>query len=132
VSSHASRFALAAVLILSGAAARSATAPAPGLAAARPGDRARPARPAAPPGPTVTAGTAPSRPVDLYLGVGYDVGFTTLVDVTYSDGSSGSLKRNGGLVLAAGATFLKLLDGKVSTRPRWGSSTTASRPATGA
>jgi hypothetical protein len=100
VSSHASRFAAAAALVLASAS--------PAVAA--------PDAPEAPPGPSEPARTPPSRPVDLYLALGYDFGFTTLVDVTYSDGSTGSLKANGGLVLAAGATFLKLLDGRVSTR----------------
>lgn len=117
MSSHASRFALATVLILAGPGCALGNRPL--LLAWPPTGQELAPSPAArttPPGPTAPAPTAPPRPVDLYLGVGYDVGFTTLVDVTYSDGSSGSLKANGGLVLAAGATFLKLLDGKLSTR----------------
>jgi hypothetical protein len=75
-----------------------------------------PPAPAEPPELAAPPRRAPSQPVDLYLSVGYDFGFTNLVKVTYSDGTSGSIRANGGPVWAVGATFLKFLDGRLSTR----------------
>ena len=50
----------------------------------------------------------PERPVSVIAFMGFDYGFTELLKLKYSDGSSETLGANEGFYLSAGVAFLKL------------------------
>jgi hypothetical protein len=69
--------------------------------------------PASPP-PTTAA--VPLPPVRFFFSTGWDYGFNELLKVQFEDGSTGSLRLNGGFRLAIGAAFLPLQGGRFETR----------------
>jgi hypothetical protein len=60
------------------------------------------------------------RDYEFYMSVGYDHGSTKLVTVTFQDGSTDTLRANGGFTLAAGASFLPMFDRRLWTRATLG------------
>jgi len=78
------------------------------IASAVPGRAEEPA--AAPPA------AAPPPPVRLVASVGYDYGINRFLTVTFDDGSTQSLRLNGGSFVAVGAAFFPLEGGRFETR----------------
>lgn len=74
------------------------------------------AAPAAPPpvGEPPPARGQPARPVAIVLALGIDGGSTKFFEVTYTDGSSESLRANQGLWASAGLAFLPVRAGTVT------------------
>lgn len=71
--------------------------------------------------PPVTAPPAQARPAVRFVGaLGLDFGFTDLLKVKMSDGSSQSLAANQGFFFSLGAAFLPLLDGRLETQATLG------------
>ena len=70
-----------------------------------------------PPTPVPAAPSATKAPpVQLVFWLGRDFGTTNLVTVDYASGGSDTLKANEGLILAVGATFLKLQGGRFESQ----------------
>jgi hypothetical protein len=115
------RFAIALALFTSGGVAvagEGAEAPATPAAPAATAEAPPPASAGAPPATPAAAPPAapPVRPFQLVAWTGLDFGFTTLVEVTYEDGSHQKLTANEGFMLAAGASFLRFLEGRLETQ----------------
>jgi hypothetical protein len=73
--------------------------------------------------PEAAVAAAPARkvaPVRLAGTLGFDVGFTELLEVEMDDGSSRSITANQGFFVSLGAAFLPLLDGKLETQATLG------------
>lgn len=70
------------------------------------------------PGAVSAPAAAPARvsPVRLVAWTGYDYGFQELLEVEFENGSRQTLRLNGGGVLAVGAAFWPLQDGRFETR----------------
>jgi hypothetical protein len=81
-----------------------------------------PARPGAVDAPAVAAlAAAPAvRAVRLFAAVGYDHGLNELLEVEFENGSTQTLQLNGGGVLAVGAAFWPLQEGRLETRATLG------------
>jgi hypothetical protein len=72
--------------------------------------------PAAPPPATPVPAAEPPRATRFVAATGWDYGFNRLLTVTHSNGTKSTMQLNGGSWLAAGASFLPLLDGRLETR----------------
>jgi hypothetical protein len=66
--------------------------------------------------PSAPRSTSGEPGVQFVVFGGYDIGSTTLLSATMSDGSSQSIKANQGLTASVGIATLKLLDGKLATQ----------------
>lgn len=62
------------------------------------------------------AAAAPLPPVRFFASTGWDYGFNELLEVQFEDGSTKSLRLNGGFTIAIGAAFLPLQGGRFETR----------------
>jgi hypothetical protein len=82
------------------------------------GDEARPAAPAASDAaaPAAPAASDVTTFVQLFGSIGYDFGFSESATVTFTDGSTQTMRSNGGVVLAVGANFPGLLGRVLDTR----------------
>jgi hypothetical protein len=74
--------------------------------------------PPPPPGllPPAPLPPPPPRAVEFYGALGYDVGFHKAVEAHMSDGTTQTIRTNGGVTLAVGADFLKLWQDQLRTR----------------
>ncbi len=79
-----------------------------------------PAAPTPPAGPAPVAPVARERPLHLAVKLGFDIGFTDLLRVKLSDGSTRSIVANQGVFLGVGGAFLPLWDGRLLTEATLG------------
>jgi len=110
---RAHRAAVLAVIVSVAPAARSQE---PGPAAASAATAEPPPVASLPASPPATTAAAPLPPVRFFVSTGWDYGFNELLKVQFEDGSTGSLRLNGGFRLAIGAAFLPLQGGRFETR----------------
>ncbi len=108
--SHRAIVLAAVVMVAPGVRAQEVAPGAPAVTGAVPSEGSVPAAPPS----TVVA--APLPPVRFFASAGWDYGFNELLEVQFEDGSTKSLRLNGGFRLAIGAAFLPLQAGRFETR----------------